>query len=307
MKYSYFAVLPAVLALSAAVPAPALAWGNFAHTEIGEIAWNLLTQKARTEVERLLASSHDSLTKNDFPHRATWADQQRLATHGATEAWHFVNTPYNSAPTDEREIEARIESVCHRQVLRIPAASDAAPTNECVVAKIDEFEKDLAAPSTPADEKVLALFFLEHFIGDVSQPLHAISNDDAGGNCVTVSYGRKTTKLHSYWDDQAAFDAARGFNSIKNGDALTASVTKEDIRQWYGGTADQWAADSYRVAVSAVYKDLTPGPLPTCANENVVPIQLSDVYRVRAAETARRQVIKAGIRLAYAINSTLGK
>jgi hypothetical protein len=302
-----------LVALTASIPGllfgcPCFAWGNFGHTAVGEVAWDLLNPKARAAVDEMLAHSSDTLTKPDFAHRATWADQQRQATHGATAAWHYVNIPFDLSGRSDQEIAAAIESVCRRQALQVPTASQAAPTDECIVAKLDEFERDLADPKTAPDEKLLALFFVEHLVGDISQPLHAISDDDAGGNCVTVSYGRKTGKLHAYWDDQALYDGAKGYDPVLNGDLIARSITREDIRKWYGGTPTQWAVDSYKVAFSVAYANLSSGALPTCAAENSSsPIVLADAYRARAAATAREQIMKAGIRLAFVLNTTLGK
>lgn len=299
-------LLIVITCAAAAVPAPSLAWGNFGHTVVGEVAWNLLNDKARAAVIALLNQSHDTLTAPDFPHRATWADAQRNATHGATAAWHFVNTPYEPTRTNEADIDQAAQSACHRHSLPGLAAGADAPREECIIAKIEEFERDLADPKAPADERVLALFYIEHLVGDISQPLHAISNYDAGGNCIHVSVGRKTTTLHAYWDDQAVLDGARGYNPIINGDLITKSITKHDVDQFYGGTPVQWAADSYRVAVAHAY-NLGTKDLPTCENENVRPIELTEEYRRDAAMTAHDQLVKAGLRLAFLINETLGR
>lgn len=307
MKHRRLTLLTFVL-MSSATAEPCFAWGNLGHSIIGEVAYNLLSPKAKTAVDQLLAMSNDPMTLPDFAHRATWADKQRQATHGATAAWHYVNTDLDTSAQTDAEIAAGIERACHRHVLHVPAASEAAPTDECVVAKLDEFERDLADPKTPASEKLFALLFLEHFVGDVSQPLHAISDDDAGGNCVWVSYGRRVTKLHAYWDDVAVEDSVKGFNPITNGDLITRSITKADIKQWYGGTPTTWAIDSYKIAVADAYTGLRSRALPTCAAENAQnPIALSEGYRTRAAQVARSQLMKAGIRLAYVLNTTLGK
>ena len=65
-----------------------------------------------------------------------------------------------------------------------PASAGSA--QDCVVDKIDEFEAELASPSTAPAERLLALKYLLHFIGDLHQPLHASDNEDRGGNCVRI-------------------------------------------------------------------------------------------------------------------------
>lgn len=303
--------LPKTLLLLSAVaavcaPTQSFAFGNFGHTVIGEIAWNLLNDRARAQVVALLNSSRDTLTQPDFAHRATWADAQRNATHGATAAWHFVNTIYDPNLKNEGDIEHAAIDACHVHAPPGLAAGPDAPREECIIAKLNEFEHDLADPRTPNDEKVFALFYIEHLVGDISQPLHAISDDDAGGNCVHVAVGRKTMTLHAYWDDRAVLDQAQGYNPIINGDLLTRTINKGDIQRWYGGTPVQWAADSYRVAVDHAYK-LGASALPTYDTEAGAPIELSEAYRADAAAIAHQQLVKAGIRLAYLLNDTLGK
>src|SRR5262249_22815151 len=55
----------------------------------------------------------------------------------------------------------------------------------------------------------LALKFLLHFVGDIHQPLHAITHvdpdthvEDRGGNCVGILRGnaKNPARLHAYWD-----------------------------------------------------------------------------------------------------------
>jgi nuclease S1 len=49
------------------------------------------------------------------------------------------------------------------------------------VDKIDQFAAELANPATADPERLLALKFLLHFVGDLHQPLHAADDHDAGG------------------------------------------------------------------------------------------------------------------------------
>ena len=54
----------------------------------------------------------------------------------------------------------------------------------------------------PQAERILALKFLIHFVGDLHQPLHASDHKDRGGNCVGLSPSPdgRDTSLHAYWD-----------------------------------------------------------------------------------------------------------
>src|SRR5260370_10458389 len=71
--------------------------------------------------------------------------------------------------------------------------------------------KDKSADSLKRAE---AIRYLIHFVGDLHQPLHAITNADTGGNCVPVRYfhheplpnplqperGAYSPNLHQIWD-----------------------------------------------------------------------------------------------------------
>src|SRR3546814_15564981 len=52
-------------------------------------------------------------------------------------------------------------------------------------------------------DRLKALVFLIHFVGDLHQPLHAGEKGDAGGNKVNAAYGiyaPPRINLHSVWD-----------------------------------------------------------------------------------------------------------
>ena len=54
----------------------------------------------------------------------------------------------------------------------------------CVSAQIERNARLLADPKVPQREKLMALAFLVHFVGDLHQPMHAGDHGDLGGNKV---------------------------------------------------------------------------------------------------------------------------
>src|SRR3546814_7060497 len=55
-------------------------------------------------------------------------------------------------------------------------------------------------------DRLKALVFLIHFVGDLHQPLHAGEKGDAGGNKVNAAYGiyaPPRLNLHSVWDGRS--------------------------------------------------------------------------------------------------------
>jgi hypothetical protein len=280
-------------AVIASIPASALAWGSEGHRIIADIAYSELTATARAKVDAMLASDTDPLTAHDVASEATWADAYRGAGHRETAAWHFVD--------DEIDQSADLQAACFGYPAPDQPAS-AGPAQDCVVGKIDEFRAELASSATAPAERLLALKYLLHFVGDETQPLHASDNHDRGGNCVRVSLGggARTLNLHSYWDT-AVLDPL-GSDPQAIAAKLEAQITPAERQAWAAGDAKAWALDSYQVAKASAYTLATPagcGPDPS-------PIALPDSYQQQALLTAETQLEKGGVRLAAVLNQALG-
>jgi len=148
-----------------------MAWGSEGHQVIALIAQSQLTPKARGEVDRLLklepGATLDSVS--------TWADEHR---NPSTAPWHYVNFP--------------------RETCVYEQARDC-PDGKCVVGAIERQSKILAFATTD-EERLAALKFLVHFVGDVHQPLHAGYLDDKGGNTYQLQAFMRGTNLHALWD-----------------------------------------------------------------------------------------------------------
>ena len=164
-------------------PSPASAWGYEGHEIVATIARAELTPSVRAKVDAILATDPDTLTKPDMASRATWADAWRSAGHRETAQWHFVDTELGSPD---------LKAAC----FGYPAASDpasAGPATDCAVDKIREFTAELASPTTAPAERLLALKYLLHFVGDAHQPLHASDTTIAAAtacSCRWVAAGR---------------------------------------------------------------------------------------------------------------------
>src|SRR6516225_4043340 len=91
-----------------------------------------------------------------------------------TRQWHFVNIELDGPNLDR---------ACFGHP-RLPAAvpASSSPAKACLVDKIEQFTAELSNSATAPGERLLALEFLLHLVGDVHQPLHAVDDHDAGGN-----------------------------------------------------------------------------------------------------------------------------
>jgi hypothetical protein len=137
------------------------------------------------------------------------------------------------------------------------------------------------------------LRFLIHFIADVHQPLHAEDNDDRGGNQVRVVMGRERANLHRIWDADVV--EVQGVDAAAAADSIERSISPAQRKAWTGGTPAGWANEAHAIARDYIYPPL----------QGRRELRLPRDYAWRQAATARIQLAKAGLRLAWLLNSTL--
>ena len=279
-----------------ALPATAGAWGNEGHEVVAAIARSYLLPQVRDTVDRMLTADTDTLTAHDALTEATWADRYRDAGHKETSAWHFADIELDHPD---------LQDAC----FGFPAPGGPAsqgPAQDCVVNKITEFALELGLPSTSAAERLLALKYLLHFVGDMHQPLHVGDNHDRGGNCVLVNLGgTRQVNLHAYWDtvvvQRLGQESGLSPNPQTVAANLVAGITPANKAAWEQGGPNTWALEGFEVARSTVY---TLGSAPGC-DPNRAPVSLPAGYDEAARKVAAVQLQKAGVRLALLLNRAL--
>ena len=239
------------------VALPALAWDATAHQTIALIAQANLTPQARQAVDRLLAQEPGSTLASI----TSWADQHRSSDNMR---WHYVNFQRKN---------------CHY----LPQRD--CPDGECVVAKIDSFNTILDSDA-PDPEKLLALKFLVHLVGDVHQPLHAGTGHDKGGTRYQLQYLDEPTNLHALWD----YNLVEQFHL--NPEQLAQRIMADHADQIAGitleGGAPRWAEQSCHIVSSA-------GFYP--------PHKVSVAYLQKYAPVVQVRILEAGVRLAQMLNT----
>jgi hypothetical protein len=75
------------------------------------------------------------------------------------------------------------------------------------VGQIQKFSRILGDPDQPFATRSEALKFLVHFVGDLSQPFHAIADAHGGGDLPVTAFsaaqcGTHTCNLHGVWDNE---------------------------------------------------------------------------------------------------------
>jgi nuclease S1 len=254
-------LLTALLAAADATAPVGPAWSAMGHRLVVEIAWDNLTPRARASVLDLLGAER-------LADASVWADRIR-PERPATGPLHYVNTPTGQ---------------------RYDAARDC-PSGRCIVEGVVRFRGALADPSATRTERVEALRWLLHLLGDLHQPLHVGDRGDRGGNEIRVSWRGRTLDLHSLWDDELvrawAVDEGRYLASLRR---TVARMTDTERMEVVAGHPADWAAEGNTAAHEIVYPPTSEG------------IPLGREYLRAAGPVLDRAFIRAGLRLAHVLN-----
>jgi len=295
----YPAFLLAVVVLFAANNG--LAWGPDGHKTVCRIAYQLLDDPQRAEVDRLTKAYKlpNKLTHyTSFPEACTFADRARGNASGKVKGWtrfakfsnwHFLNVP--------------------RTVKHVAATNCTA--NDCVVHGI-EFHGSQLADLTLGDQKrAEGLLFLGHWVGDIHQPLHISYEDDKGGNSVKVHSSFFTqTNLHSVWDGGfIAHDEGAGTDAwIAFADRLKSGITAAQQTQWLAVTAPiDWADESYAITITPDVQYCKMTASGDSCNSINGPRNLAAPYQNEFQTDVETRLQQAGVRLAGLLKQDLGK
>jgi hypothetical protein len=259
----YGLMKPTLIAFLLLLPQPeAWAWGSEGHRIIADIAWDHLND---TAIENL----RPFLGDNDLASISTWADDIRSG-RPETGPWHYVDIPPASAGYDVKDC----------------------PGDNCVIARIRRFARVLGDRQQPFAARSEALKFLVHFVGDLSQPMHAMA-DARGGNDVPVSAfgatqcGDYPCNLHSVWDSELIDHT--GLREHRYAKQLETMIAADHLQ---AGPDDPvaWANESLQLAKQAWVPPQTA---------------IDEAYYLRERPIVDRQLALAGMRLAQILNEEL--
>lgn len=260
------------------VTARAFAWGPEGHRIIADIARSHLTAPARSQVRSLLGD-------DDLAAVANWADEIK-SDRPETAAWHFVDIPMSAADFSEARD-------CYRPDPRHLLSEQ--DHHNCVVDRIEIFERVLADKNALHDQRVEALKFLVHFVGDIHQPLHAIS-EARGGNEIHISEfgsqlcGTRPCNLHFAWDiGLLEHKKLREPDYVTHVEKLIAS---QGLLRQSEGTPASWANESFDLAQKVWLSDGGA---------------VDEAYYRRNIQIVDERLALAGVRLAKVLNQNLGE
>jgi hypothetical protein len=245
----------------------------------------------------VLAADPDDLSAHDIASAATWADQYRDSDrNGArqryeqTWRWHFVNVELD---------DPNLDTACFSHP-PLPAGMVASngPPQACIVDKVEQFVAEFADPRTDPEERLVAMKFVLHLVGDLHQPLHAADDHDAGGNRKNVvAEGFRPGNLHHFWDVEFVDRLGTGPREVAG--AIIAGISDDQRRAWSQGTPADWVMESFGLARDHAYGLL---PMPSANGVYVLDAGYVDA----AVKDVQMQLARAGVRLAVVLNKTLG-
>lgn len=280
-------VLSLVAAAALLLPTPARAWWEYGHYTVADVAMLQVRPATRAAIGRLLARERlldtPECRAGTLRDAAYWPDCIRRYRERFSYSfpWHYQNVDV-CRPFD-------LEAACK--------------DGNCVSAQIERQAKLLANRELPARERLAALAFLAHFVGDIHMPLHAGDRGDRGGNDVRARYGRieGRANLHSVWD---GWIAERGITAPPGGArALLEAVPAGERGAMAAGTVEDWSREGWAVSRDVAYASVLGGDPCAAKPEGRVVI---DEERVRAYEpVVRRQTTRGGLRLARLLDEAL--
>jgi hypothetical protein len=285
------------------IPSLAHAWNYTGHRVIASIAYRQLDDQTRRKIAERLekhpayadlwanrATNGPNGVLNLFWNASVFPDDAR------SEAWKRFNRPmahyvnYRILGDQGNKVEPPVEG---ENILNSYAAH----------------LKQIQDPRTSDEDRALHLSWVFHQAGDIHQPLHAVARfskalpeGDRGGNEVKVPNPRNAGEyggnLHAYWDDlPGTDDDPAGVERLA--DELVRDYPRESFADDLKKTnIRDWAEDSVRLALEAVYHGLDP--------ETTTFAELPLGYEADAKRVARRRAALAGYRLAEELKRLLG-
>lgn len=274
-------------------------WWDLGHMAVAKICYDNLDPDVKERADYLIG-----LWKNDHPKScsfctsACFADDLKDEGNRAFDRWHGSALVYD--PCCQLTQDQIIE---HNQTL---VNRDA----------LFAMEKSIEVLSNPAASDWNKAFFLRmciHIAGDLHQPLHNATlfsqefpypKGDVAGTRFPIYcdlLGGKTT-LHNLWDSACGLDSHRINRPLNTQDEkifqdflvqifkYPCSFKPEEIDNINFST---WKNESYCLAVEYAYKGIYPFQ------------NASDCYLKNGQRISAQQIQKAGLRLAYLLNTYL--
>jgi len=236
-------------------------WGVVGHRTVGQIAENHLSPKAKKAVNDLLGTESLAMV-------STYADEVRsYKEFDYTAPWHYANL--ESGLSKEQFVNELTQM-----------------ENPNIYKAIIDCIGTLEDSQKSKEDKVFALKFLVHMVGDLHQPMHMGHTEDAGGNDIRVKLGRREMNLHGLWDSSLIDNMGMTYSELAK---ECDKVSKQEQKQWKKDDIATWAFESYEMA-GQLYSEAAVNP------------DFDYTYFPKYADFIKHRMAQAGIRLANTLN-----
>jgi hypothetical protein len=259
------------------------AWGDTGHEIICEFAFQELTPQARSQVRQLLQQGPDFKL---FSKACTLPDHPRKRA-----GEHFVNLSRSATGLGDD-----------------PCPVDA----PCVMTAIEADLAILSQSDASEMDRLAALTFLGHWVGDVHQPLHVSFKDDRGGNAV-LEQGPCGNDLHAVWDT-CIIERKLGRDVRHIAGELRSRVTDAERADWTGTGAKAWANESFAITTAATVRYCVRTETGCWYEEDNEVLDLDEEKKVVTVDEAymdtnlpiiTQRLTQAGVRLGHLLNRAL--
>lgn len=215
-------------------PLNSATWGQNGHRIVAQIAYDNLSDNAKTEVDKILGDEY-------LAQIATWPDYIRSEKKwDFAKTWHFMTVNPGETAADVIEKNGKTD--------KIDDAADAIKLMQRVLQDDNEAIKQLTAlmeknkvQPLNGSVKTTALAFFIHFMGDIHQPMHVGKNKDLGGNKIIVMFFSERSKLHSVWDSGIIEQEGLGFRAFAD---FVDKHTATNKTRWQKSKLEEWAQES---------------------------------------------------------------
>jgi hypothetical protein len=262
------------------LPTLIIGWNGEGHKIIARIASSLVRRSTLGYLgDHLLGESeHESRLDSAISFASTWADSiVKDGSRPDTNVYHFVNID-DSGPG---------KRTC--APLFVPCAR-----RSCIVSAIDEFAERASDPSLDKLQRVEALMFVIHLVGDAHHPLHTGFASDRGGSRIGLLRPIGRT-LHQVWDEDLVDLVMNGNEWYEAANSIVEGLTVDDQEK----ASLMLPLSALKMVSNNIMENTCRWAYQTEPRLWIRPNHsLTAAYMESRAEIAKKLLIQAGIRLA---------
>lgn len=222
-----------------------------------------------------------------FADTCTWADAiKKDKSFNKYKKWHYLNVSRNQTTVTQK--------TC---------------TQNCITAAINIHKKQLTELST-SWEKLQALMFLSHWLGDIHQPMHVNFASDLGGNKTKIKMKKvKCNNMHWLWDECLLYSTSKPkgpetlFTMLHN--RLSTQWNKAPITTWEKDSVYTWATESLIIARLPDVLYCAIDEKNYCMPLKEMVIKLPNSYQKNHKFILENRMLQASVRLTSTLENSL--